>query len=151
VSPSPEAISEALADEALRIEIPDPAVVDLTAADLSSLVARTANAYGQISRLAGMARAEAKLAKGRYDRSYKLNREGRNDFEREAKATALSAEAHEHWLQAEAVAEVAESAESAARIASESARKLLGSLGEMAAAEGRGRAGSFEEKDFRPY
>lgn len=151
LSPGLDALADQVADQALRIEIPDPAVVDLGPIDLASLVARTANMYGRSARLAGMARAEAKLAKGRFDRKYKQSRvRGRNDTERDANAMAECDDEHQIWTMADAIATVAESIEAAARIASESSRKLLGQQETMFRASERETRGAYAEEDFRP-
>ena len=138
LSPGLDELVKAILDSSLKVEIPDPASVDLPPEELASLVARASNAYSSAARAAGMARAEAKLAKGRYERKYKTAKnDGRNDNEREANAMASASDAHEAWCNADAVAEVAEGVESAARIASESARKLLDKLEDWRFADSR--------------
>lgn len=137
LSPGLDVLAKSLLDASLKVELPDPGAVDLPPEDLASLVARTANAYMRASRLAGMCRAEAKISKGRFERKYKQNRQGKNDFEREAFAMGEAADEHEAWTQAEAVAEVADGVEAAARVASESARKLLDRLQDWRFADAR--------------
>jgi hypothetical protein len=151
LSPGLAELAKQIADTSLQIEIPDPEFVDLGPMKLASLVARSSNAYGRCARLAGMARAEAKLAKGRYDRKYKASRKGSNDTERDAVGMEAAADEHSVWVQAEAVATVAESVEAAARIASESARKLLGQQESMLMATGRERRGAYQDSDFASW
>ena len=55
------------------VSIPEIDIVDMTMADLASLVARTSNVYGRVTRFAGMARAHQKLCEGRYKKVYKSN------------------------------------------------------------------------------
>lgn len=151
LSPGLDALAEQIADTSLLVEIPDPEVIDLGPMRLASLVARASNAYGRAARLAGLARAEAKLAKGRYDRKYKASRKGANDTERDAHGMEAAADEHAVWIQAEAVATVAESVEAGARIASESARKLLGQAESMFMASGRERRGAYLEGDYSSW
>jgi hypothetical protein len=151
LTPGLDKLAEQLADESMNIEIPDPMLVDLGPADLASLVARTANSYGRAARLAGMARAEAKRAKARYDYVLKRNRVGNNDAEREAHALAVAEEEHTLWTDAEQVAAVADGIESAARVASESARKILDKIESLGMAAAREQAGAYREGDFAPY
>lgn len=138
-------------DDSLHIQIPDPLVIDLSPADIASLVARTSNAYGRAVRTSGLARAEAKRAKGRYEQRLKRSRIGKNDYERSAAAAEATEDEHEAWLEAEQVATVAESVENAARVASESARKLLDKIESLGWAAARETHGAFQESDFRPY
>lgn len=151
LSPGLDALAELVADVALHIEIPDPEFFDLGPERLASLVAQTSNAYGRAARAAGMARAEAKLARGRYERKYKANRRGANDYERDANAMESASWEHEVMVEADAIATVAEGVESAARIASESARKLLGAYENELTAGVRERAGKYGDEDFKPY
>lgn len=151
LSPGLEALAEQATDIALHIELPDPEFIDLGPQRLASLVAQTSNAYGRAARLAGMARAEAKLARGRFERKYKSSRRGANDYERDANAMEAAAWEHEVWVEADAIATLADGVESAARIASESARKLLGQQSDMMMAEMRGARGQLEDKDYQPY
>ena len=105
------------------LEIPDVDTIDLPLDNLAALVAKSSNNYARVARFAGMARAEAKLAKGRYERKFKrLRTQGKNDKEREANALQECVDEHTAMVNAEAVAEIADSLESAARIASESSR-----------------------------
>jgi hypothetical protein len=149
---SMDALAKAIAEESLTVEIPDPLVIDLSPADIASLVARSSNAFGRAARLAGMARAEAKRAKGRYEQKLRVSRqEGKNDYERAANAAEVTADELETWLDAEEIATVAESVEDAARVASESARKLLDKIESLGWAAAREQRGAYQEKDFQPY
>lgn len=144
-------VATIVGDPAYLIQIPEAEDVDLGIEELASIVARTSNNFGRIARFAGMARAEAKLAKGRYDRKFKQHRKGKNEAERDAAAMEASAEEHAALITAEAIAELADAMESAARIASESARKLLDKVQSMQIASQREGRGNYRESDFSTY
>lgn len=131
------------------VELPDAQTVDLSMEELASLVARTANAYGRIARFSGMANAEYKLAKGRYDRKYKRSRVGRNDAERDKAAMDECEEEHLAMTVAEAIKDLADSLEHAARVASESSRKIYGQAQSMMMAQNRESHGTYKDSDFR--
>lgn len=135
-----------------HVELPDTDTVDLPMDEIASLVARTSNAYSRAARFAGIARAQAKLAKGRYERAFKTSRgTGRNDDERRANAMEATAAYHSAMVTAESIAEIAESYESAARIASESIRKIFDKAGAMVMGQARESHGIYRDSDFRPY
>lgn len=147
-------ITEAIAqrqsgDHPFLITLPDAYTIDLALEDIASLVARTANAYGRAARFAGMARAEAKLAKGRYERKYKRARRGSNQNERDAAAMEAATPEHVALATAEAVAELAEALENGARVASESIRKIFDKAQSMQIAQLRESKGTYRESDFR--
>lgn len=98
-----------------------------------------------------MARAEAKRAKGKYEFKVKRNRVGNNDAERAASAAEAAEQEHNDWLEAEQIAVIAESVEDAARVASESARKLLDKIEQLGWAAAREAHGAYQDSDFRPY
>lgn len=148
---NPDQIAKALAEEVVQIVIPDPLVIDLGPLDVASLVARSSNSYGAAIRLAGMARVEAKKAKGKYEMVVKRNRHGSNDAERSANAAEAAEADRLAWMDAEEVAVMAECAESAARVASESARKLLDKIEQLGLAAAREAAGAYRDADFQPY
>lgn len=133
------------------IDIPDMNNVDLTIYDLASLVARTSNVYGRAARFAGIARAQYKILEGKYKRVYKSNRIGKNEAEREANAIAAADNEYNALTAVEAVVQLAESMETSARIASESARKLMDKVQSMQVASGREEKGFFTEKDFKVF
>lgn len=133
------------------VNIPEIDSVDMSQADLASLVARSSNVYGRVTRFAGMARAHYKLCEGRYKKVYKSNRTGKNEAEREANALEAAEEQYTAMITAESIVHLAESMESAARIASESARKLMDKLQQMQIASLREEKGSYLESDFNTY
>ena len=133
------------------VSIPEIDIVDMTMADLASLVARTSNVYGRVTRFAGMARAHQKLCEGRYKKVYKSNRTGKNEAEREANALEAAEEQYTEMVTAESIVQLAESMEGAARIASESARKLIDKMQSMQIAYSREEKGSYLESDFSTY
>jgi hypothetical protein len=133
------------------VNIPELDSIDMNIADLASLVARTSNVYGRVTRFAGMARAHHKLCEGRYKKVYKSNRTGKNEAEREANALEAAEEQYTSMVTAESIVHLAESMESAARISSESARKLLDKAHQMQVASSREDKGSYLESDFNTY
>lgn len=133
------------------IELPESDVIDTPLEELASLVARTSNAYGRIARVAGMAKAELKLAKGRYDRKFKRSRSGSNEAERDKRAMDACLDEHVAMTVAESVSSLADDLEQAARVASESARKLYDKASFMNIAQQREDHGTLREKDFTPY
>jgi len=138
-------------DSEYFITIPDINVLDLGIHELASLVARTSNVYGRVARFAGMARAQYKLIEGSYKRVYKANRVGKNEAEREANALGAAEDEYTALITAESIVSLAESMESAARIASESARKLIDKVQSMQIATAREEKGFYSDKDFRTY
>lgn len=137
--------------EKYYVEIPDTNYVDLTISDIASLVARSSNVYGRAARFAGIARAQYKLLEAQYKRIYKANRIGKNEAEREAAAAAAADDQYVALSAVEAVVQLAESMELAARISSESARKLMDKMQSMQVAMARGEKGYFSEEDFSTF
>lgn len=133
------------------VEIPDANYVDLTVEDLASLVARSSNVYGRAARFAGIARAQYKLLEAQYKRVYKANRIGKNEAEREANAINAAQDQYTALTAIEAIVQIAESMETAARISSESARKLMDKVQSMNVASARQDKGFFNEKDFNTF
>lgn len=138
-------------DSLYFITIPDVDTLDLGIHEMASLVARTSNVYGRVARLAGMARAQYKLIEGSYKKIYKANRVGKNEAEREANALEAAENEYTALITAEAIVSLAESMELAARIASESARKLIDKVQSMQVASSREEKGYYTEKDFHTY
>jgi len=133
------------------VNIPEVDSIDMTMSDLASLVARTSNVYGRVTRFAGMARAHYKLCEGKYKKIYKSNRTGRNEAEREANALEAAEEQYTAMVTAESIVQLAESMEGAARIASESSRKLLDKAQSMQVASSREEKGNYLDSDFSTY
>lgn len=133
------------------VEIPDTNYIDLTIPDIASLVARSSNVYGRAARFAGIARAQYKLLEAQYKRIYKANRIGKNEAEREAAAAAAADDQYLALSAVEAIVQLAESMELAARISSESARKLMDKMQSMQVATARGEKGYFSENDFSTF
>jgi hypothetical protein len=146
-----EAIASQNAIENYYIDIPDMNYVDLSIYDLASLVARSSNVYGRSARFAGIARAQYKILEGKYKRVYKANRIGKNEAEREANAINAAEEEYMALTAVEAIVQLAESMETAARISSESARKLMDKVQSMQVASAREEKGFFSEKDFKVF
>lgn len=133
------------------VEIPEVDVIDLGIDRIASLVARTSNVYGRAARFSGMARAQYKLIEGEYKKVYKANRIGKNDAEREAAAMTAAESQYSALVTCESIVHLAESLETSARIASESARKLMDKMQAMQVAAVREDKGFFSEQDFDTY
>lgn len=147
-----QAIHASLDDHPFLIQLPDAETIDEPLENLASLVARSANAYVRAARFAGMARAEAKRARGLYERKYKkLRVQGKNDKERDAHAMTACEVEHSAMITAEAIAEIAESMEHGARVASESARKIFDKAQAMYIGTQRESHGRLRDVDFSPY
>lgn len=133
------------------ISIPDMNTIDLTIYELASLVARSSNVYGRVTRFAGMARAYYKIVEGRYKKVYKANRVGKNEAEREANALEAAENEYTALITVEAIVSLAESMESAARVSSESCRKLMDKVQTMQIASSREEKGFYSDSDFNTY
>jgi hypothetical protein len=133
------------------VEIPETDTVDLGFEHIASLVARTSNVYGRAARFAGIARAQYKLIEGNYKRVYKANRIGKNEAERDANAMEAAESEYMALTTCEAIVSLAESIETSARIASESARKLMDKMQSMQVASFREEKGAYRESDFSIY
>lgn len=133
------------------VEIPEEDVIDLGLDKLASLVARTSNVYGRAARFAGMARANYKIIEGKYKKVYKSSRVGKNEAEREAAAMEAAETEYSALVTCEAIVNLAESLENSARIASESARKLMDKVQSMQVASVRESKGYYSESDFQTY
>lgn len=138
-------------DNPYLIDLPMANTVDLPIEELASYVARTANAYTRAARYAGMANAEYKLAKGRFDRKYKTMRTGKNDAERDRAAMEACQKEHDEMIAAEAIAELADALEHGARVASESIRKIYGAAQNMVTGQRREETGAYKDQDFAPW
>lgn len=133
------------------VEIPETDTVDLGIEHLASLVARTSNVYGRAARFAGIARAQFKILEGAYKKVYKSNKVGKNEDEREANAMNAAGDEYSALVTCEAIVALAESIETGARIASESARKLMDKVQSMQVAAYREEKGSYLDSDFSTY
>lgn len=155
LEPQLKELVTAISDEELikkyYIEIPDANYVDLTIDDLASLVARSSNVYGRAARFAGIARAQYKLLEAQYKRVYKANRVGKNEAEREANGINAAQEEYMALTVIESIVQIAESMETAARISSESSRKLMDKVQSIQVAAARQEKGFFSEKDFGAF
>lgn len=108
------------------VTLPNSQDVDLPPTDVARLIATTSNEYGKACRMAGIARAQYKIAVGQYKLKYRISSgSGKNAAEREAKAAEASRTEFERMVLLEAIVELAESIESSTRIASESSRRML--------------------------
>lgn len=133
------------------VDIPEANIIDLGIDDIASLVARTSNVYGRAARFAGMARAQYKIMEGNYKKVYKANRVGKNEAEREASALNAAEAEYASLVTCDAIVSLAEAIEASARIASESARKIMDKMQSMQIASHRENKGAYQESDFSTY
>lgn len=133
------------------VQMPEDYTVDLDITDLMSYVARSSNVYMRIARLSGIAKAQLDIADGRYKAAYKTNLSGSNKEEREANAIRTARDEHDALSTAQALYSMADRMESAARVASESSRKLLDKVQAMQIATHREQHGALKDEDFRTY
>lgn len=109
------------------VEIPEAKDAELSIEELRNYVARTSNNYARAARLAGAAKAVEKRAEGLYKIKYKkgLAAPAKNTALREAHAIEQSEAEYKDYILAQSIVELALAMEAAARVSSESARKLL--------------------------
>lgn len=145
LDPEVNALVEKIASSDNLIRLPSSHDVDLPPQDVARLIAHTSNQYAEACRLAGIARARFKLAEGRYKLKFRtaLSTTGRNSAEREAKALEFARDEYETMILLESVVELVESIENSARIASESARRML--LGADQMQQAFSRAGRYSD------
>lgn len=117
-------IIEAIKDEEFLVRLPEEGDIEKAPQEINALICKTSNTYGQSARFAGIARSHAKLSKGRYERKFKKSKIGKSEAERERVAMEASEEEHLKLALSESVAELADSLEAGARVASESIRKI---------------------------
>jgi hypothetical protein len=126
-------------DGIYRVDIPIGSYIDKSAEELADIVARTANAFWEAARFSGLVYAKQKLIENRYKIKYKkgLGFQAKNKEEREANAIAYAEEEAIELSLVEAIAEYAQRQENAARVASESARKIFDKVQSMNVAQTR--------------
>jgi len=117
--------------------IPDPTDVDMSIEEMAAVVAKTSNHYGKMARLSGVVSAALKIADSKYKRAFKVAKVGRNEDERESNAVkATTLEANDLAI-VEAAVDIVKGLESAARVASESSRKIFEKILAQRTAENR--------------
>jgi len=119
--------------------------------EITRLIAKTSNEYGQACRLAGLARAQYKIAEASYKYKFRTSiGMGKNSSERESKAYAAAQAEYDKMVVLEAIVQLCESIESATRIASESSRRMLLAADQSQKADSRFEhsASSLSDKDF---
>lgn len=135
------------------ISLPHGPNDDATAANIARLVARTSNEYGQACRMAGIARAQYKISVAAYKHKFKANLgPGKNEVQREAPAVEATRDEYNRMIYMEAMVELCESVETAMRIASESARRMLLGVDQQTKADARFSAFTdhLQDQDFSP-
>jgi hypothetical protein len=130
--------------DSLWIKIPDDTDADLSQDELAKIVIKTANTYIAAARFNGMIKAELGKAEGLHKQRFRtaLANDAKNAEGREAIATSKT---EEEWASLQLIryiAEISEAAERAARIASESARKLLDKASNVNTGEARAHHGA---------
>lgn len=131
--------------------LPSSSDVDLYPEEVARLIAKTANQHSKACRLAGLARAQFKIAEGRYKHKFKSSLiNGKNEAERQALASIAAKDEFDKMVLLESIVELCESIETAARISSESSRRML--LGADQIVKSDTRAERFgNSEDFSTY
>lgn len=112
--------------DSLTVELPTgKEMEDMDPTSIAHKVALTSNNYSKAARLSGIVKAELKKAQAVYKDSFKLAKDGKNEVEREKNAILATRDEARRLYIAEQVSAVAEAVENAARVSSESSRKLL--------------------------
>ena len=138
-------------EDPLEIRLPDEDSLNrMSAVEIAQLVAKTSNIYSKASRLAGMAKQEVKRAQHVYNYAYKTNKVGGNEDERTANALKSSEQEANQLNFAERIYAHVEEVASAARVASESARKILDKIESLQLAEAREDHGQQRMNDTHP-
>lgn len=123
------------------LQLPDPTQVDVTLEEMAAWVVRTSNAYGKVARMAGIARAELKLAERSYKKAWRKAlanaANAKNQAQREAAATDASEKEADRLAVAESMVAIVEQIESSLRLSSESARKIYDKMNVMSVADSR--------------
>lgn len=133
------------------IKLPTPYDIDFSTEEIAAKVAIASNVLQRTARFSAMAKAEQKLAKARFESKFKQASTGSNEAERKANAMSSATQEHEYLAEIEAVVELADGLETAARIASESARKILDKIQVIYIGSQRETAGTTRDADFRTY
>lgn len=136
-------------DSNYKLVFPDNGIIDLPIEEIAKYVSQASNVYGRAARLAGLARGEQKIRKGIFDRKFKENHVGSNQSERDKNAMEACREEHSALTVANSLVDLAESLENSARIASESARKVLDKSQSMMMASYREEK-TYSTEDFTP-
>ena len=130
------------------VYIPTANDMDLSAEDLASLVALASNKLADAAYNAGVAKAEMKRAESNYKIKYKTNLTGKNPSEREANAMAAAQDEFVYLSMIESLCALAEGQQTAAQVASESARKILDKVQMVNIAHSRAQYGKMRDEDF---
>lgn len=129
------------------IRIPED-VSGLSMDEALSLVARTSNRYSELAQLSAVVNAQQKQAEAQYKIKYKSSLKGKNLQEREANAVEAASDEMVELSIIESVVALIEPPLISARIASESARKILDKKQAEQQGQNREISGYFMDKDF---
>ncbi len=157
LDPEMSSLMQALSTDSLRSEytrLPDESNMTLSPVEVSRWIALSSNKYSDACRLASLARARARAAERAFKFKFKSSLgDGKNEHEREANATRNSEQEHAELVLAEIFVDICEGIESANRIASESARRMLLASEQVQRAETRfgDHASSLRSSDFNGY
>jgi hypothetical protein len=118
------------------------------------LVALTSNEYANACRLAGLARAQTKIATAVYKAKFRNSMgPGKNEADRERPAYTATRDEYNKMVLWETIVELCESIESAGRIASESARRMMLGADQAMKADARYAmsSDSLQDNDFSTF
>lgn len=134
--------------DSLWVKIPDDKDVDLSIGELAKMVVTSSNTYSDAARFNGMIKAELSKAEGRYKAKYKeaAGEPAKNEAGREANATKATKDELDSLQLVLYLSKLAQAAEDAARIASESSRKLLDKAANVHIGETRAEHGAKYEQ-----
>lgn len=135
-------------------KLPDEQHILQSPIEVARVVALASNKYAEAVRLAGIARAQFKVAEANYKYKFRTSLgAGKNAAEREAKAMDAAQVEYDQMIYLSMVVELAESVELSCRVASESARRmLLGSQqSDFAGRRYDSNSDSLREADFSTY
>lgn len=106
-------------------ELPSAADANRSPAEIARMVAVCSNVHAQIAQYAGACVAEYRRAKMAYDRAVRVHATGSNEHERRRNAVEATTEEAEWLSHAESMMRLFVGLEDGARVASESARRML--------------------------
>lgn len=130
------------------VPIPEANSVDFNVEEMQSIVARASNYFARMARHHGVATSLHVVAEMEYKRKFKSALIGNNKEAREANAIEAAGDEALCLSIITAAVKITEDMKEANRIASETARKLLGSMESMYTAANREEKGVFRQSDF---
>lgn len=121
------------------VKIPESSAIDLSVEELGVIVTKASNTFSEATRFNGIIKAELDRAEGAYKKRFReaLANDARNAEGREAFASQEASAEWDAYQKVRYIAHISQAAADAARVASESARKLLDKAREMHMGERR--------------